>query len=146
MKYIVIFLNGFYLFLLYFKNPRPFLGAVILVTLLIGISLRIIFLAIYVFETEPMIMNTSRDFILLCIAFVLLYWFSLKNRNIIESTQIDSSKLQMWVIGILSLFIVAIYIFLANVNRDKILNSSDSRFFEKSNKESLEGKIKKWFK
>jgi hypothetical protein len=146
MRYMVLILNRVYWLLTSVKNPSPFLGAVILVTLLVGVSLRNLILVFYAFKPEPMITNNGRDFLILGIVFILMYWFSTKKRDLIEAVRVESTKFQNWVIALLFFFTLVAFILLANVNREKILNQVDSNSLKKPQKESLEGKIRKWFK
>ncbi|WP_209332999.1 hypothetical protein [Lunatimonas salinarum] len=146
MRYMVLILNMVYWFLTSVKNPSPFLGAVILVTLLIGVSLRNLLLTFYAFKPEPMITNNGRDFLILGVVFILMYWFSTKKRDQIEAARVEATKLQSWVIALLFISTLVAFILLANVNREKIFNQVDSNSLNKLQKESLEAKIRKWFK
>lgn len=143
---MVLILNRVYWFLTSVKNPSPFLGAVILVTLLIGVSLRNLLLTFYAFKPEPMITNNGRDFLILGIVFILMYWFSTKKRDQIEAARVEATKLQSWVVAVLFISTLVAFILLANVNREKIFNQVDSNSLNKPQKESLEGKIRKWFR
>ncbi len=143
---MVLILNMVYWFLTSVKNPSPFLGAVILVTLLIGVSLRNLLLTFYAFKPEPMITNNGRDFLILGVVFILMYWFSTKKRDQIEAARVEATKLQSWVIALLFISTLVAFILLANVNREKIFNQVDSNSLNKLQKESLEAKIRKWFK
>ena len=146
MQYILLILNRVYWFLTSVNNSSPFLGAVILVTLLIGIFIRNLLLFFYYFKPEPMITNKVIDFLILGVIFIFIYFFSKKNRDIIKTAQVNSLKLQNWIVAILFISTVSAFILLANVNREKIFNNKNLGVINKSQKESLENKIKNWFK
>ena len=146
MRYIVLVFNRVYWFLTKVRNQSPFLGAVILVTLLIGASFLNLLLAFYAFRPEPMIINNGAGFLILGILFILTYWFSTKKRDLIEAPRVESSKLQNWIVALLFISTAIAHSLLANINREKIFNHMDSSSFNKPQKESLEGKIRKWFK
>lgn len=145
MNYIILILNRVYWFLKLVKNPSPFLGAIILVTLLIGLSIRNLLLVFFFFKSEPMITNIGVDFLILVGVFILMYLFSMKKRELIEAARVNSSKLQNWFVCFLFLLTIVSFILLANLNRDKIFKESSGKISNKPQTESLEAEIRKMF-
>lgn len=145
MRYIILILNRVYWFLTLVKNPSPFLGAIILVTLLIGVSIRNLLLVFYFFESEPMITNIGIDFLILVVIFFFIYWFSIKNKEHIEADRVNYSKFQNWFVCFLFLFTLVSFVFLANLNREKIFRENSGKISKKPQKESLEVTIRKMF-
>lgn len=146
MRYIILILNRVYWFLTLVKNPSPFLGAVILVTLLIGVSIRNLLLVFYSFKSEPMITNIGIDFLILVVVFIFMYWFSMKNKELIKAARVNYSKFQNWFVCFLFLFTIVSFILLANLNRKKIFDQIDSSYSNDPQIESLEGEIRNWFR
>jgi hypothetical protein len=145
MNYIIIILNRVYFFLVKVKNQSPFLGAVILVSLIISVSLYNIQLLIYTFMIESIIIDNRIFFLGMLIIFFILYTYAKKKKTQIMEQNINYATVKNIVVASFFLFTIVSTIFLANINREKISKERQQMQSKQSHKESLESKIRKWF-
>jgi hypothetical protein len=145
MNFLIIILNRVYLLLTKVKNQSPLLGASILVSLFVGILIENVFLFIYAFK--PVALSTSNwiDYILMLIIFLLIYFYARKKKQqVVNHSLVQGIKYNLFVAFVYISTIVS-FVFLANINADKILNQNRKEHSTKPKKESLEGRIRKWF-
>ena len=144
MKGLIIILNRVYFLLTRVNNQSPFLGAVILVTLLISSMILSIWLGVFAFKDVALHMQSVTYFLIIFIVFTLLYLFARKNKEKFIFHNVNGSVLKN--IYVLSLYIVAFgtFIFLSNVNREKIFKNRGTSII-KSKNQSLESDIRTWF-
>jgi hypothetical protein len=145
MNYIIIILNRVYFFLVKVKNQSPFLGAVILVSLIISVSLYNIQLLIYTFMIESIIIDNRIFFLGMLIIFFILYTYAKKKKTQIMEQNINYATVKNIVVASFFLFTIVSTIFLANINREKISKERQQMQSKQSHKESLESKVRKWF-
>lgn len=145
MNFLIIILNRVYVLLTKVKNQSPLFGAITLVTILIDFSLLNIVGFYSSFKIEPITVNIPVFIALSILTFVPLFFYSKKNESLITEKIIPSHKTNNLLVIILYLFTFVSTIYLANINRTKILGQAKKEQSIKPRKESLEGKIKKWF-
>lgn len=145
MNFLIVILNRVYLFLTKVKNQSPFFGAVTLVTILIDFSLLNIVGFYFSFKSEPITVNIPVFICLSIFTFVFLFLYSKRHESLITLRVIPSHKTKNLLVIILYLFTFVSTIYLANINRAKILKQTKKEQLVKPQKESLEGKIRKWF-
>jgi hypothetical protein len=143
MNVLVLVFNRMYFILQKVGNQSPFLGAVILVTILISSVILSIWLGVFAFRDEALHIQSGTYFLIIVVVFTLLYLFANKYKEKIICYNIDVPRLKN--IYVLSLFIVALgtFIFLSNINRAKIFKER-STLINRNKKESLESEIRKW--
>lgn len=145
MHFLIVILNRVYLLLTKVKNQSPLFGAVTLVTILIDFSLLNIAGFYSVFRTEPIKVNIPAFIGLSILTFVPLFFYSKRNEYLITERVITSHKTKNLIVIILYLFTFVSTIYLASINRTKIIEQTKQEQSIKPKKESLEGKIRKWF-
>lgn len=141
MNYLTLIFNRVYFFLTKIGNQSPFIGTVILVSLLVIVFVNNIKLSFYALGKSYVLLDEKIEYFIMAVIFVLLYFYA-KNRRQQIINNIKTEKIKDVII--ISLFIVSatIYIFLANINRQKIFKEREkiqSDNFPK--KESIEGKV-----
>ncbi|WP_156131533.1 hypothetical protein [Pedobacter kyungheensis] len=120
MNVLILVFNRVYFVLQKVGNQSPFIGAVILVTLLISSIVFSIWLSVFAFKVEALHLLGSRYFSIIFIIFIILYLFANKHKEKITNDSIEVSPIKG--IYVLSLFILALlaFIFLSNINREKM--------------------------
>lgn len=145
MNFLIIILNRIYFFLIKVKNQSPIFGAVTLVTVLISFSLLNIIGFYYAFKIEPFIINIPLFVLVSILIFIPLFFYTSKRKLMITEKSITFPNTKNIIVSMLFLFTLVSTIFLANINREKISQQSKKVKSIKPQKESLEGKIRKWF-
>ena len=145
MNILIVILNRVYLLLTKVKNQSPLLGASILVSLLVGTLISNIFLLIYAFKSSPLCNDNWIDYIVFALIFILVYYYAYKNRQKVINHSLFSGLRNNLFVILLYVFTLVSFIFLANINRAKIFSQVHNEQSNKPRKESLEGKIRKWF-
>lgn len=145
MNFLIILLNCIYLFLTKVKNQSPFFGSVIFVTILISFSFLNIIGLYYMFKIESFRINIPLFLVLNIFIFIILYFYASKNKVLITERAISSVKINILVL-IFILFTIMSTLYLANNNRSKMPSEKVKKISDKPHKQSLESKIKKWFK
>lgn len=145
MKILIILLNRTYQFLTKVKNQSPLLGASFLVAIVLWLFVNNIFLFIYAFKSVPLSDDNWIMYTLLIFIILLVYTYArIKKLQIADATLFSGMRNNLFV-GIIYVFIVSIFIFLANINRDKIFKLDKKTYSSEPRKKSLEGQIRKWF-
>lgn len=145
MNILIVILNRVYLFLTKVKNQSPLFGAVTLVTILISFSLLNTIGFYYTSKIEPIIINIPAFIGLSILIFIPLFFYSKRNEYLITERVVTSHKTKNLLVIILYLFTFVSTIYLANINRTKIIEQTKQEQSIEPRKESLEGKIRKWF-
>lgn len=147
MNILILILNRIYFFLSKVKNQSPFLGTIILGTLLITVTLGNIKLAIYAFKPELLTTNYIVEVIIILVVLVFLFWFSKKKKSQIIKSNIKSPAKNNIIVSFIFLFTVICFILLANINREKIFTERKAKFsIEQLEKQkSLERKLRDWW-
>jgi hypothetical protein len=127
------------------KNQSPLFGAVTLVTLLIDFSLLNIIGLYFTFKIEPIFINMPVFICLSIFTFIPIFFYSKKYKYMITETVIPSYRAKNLFVIFLYLFTFLSTIYLSNINRKKILEKTKEEDSIQPGKESLEGKIRKWF-
>ena len=142
MNILTVILNRVYFFLVKVKNQSPFFGAIVLVSLLLNILLNNLITVIHLLNDKP----NKIDGIVYCLIWGiitgLVYFYARKRKTQIEEVK-PSTRLNLLVVGVF-LFTLISFIWCANINREK-LSKENLKTSVKPQKESLEGKIRKWF-
>lgn len=101
MNILTIILNRVYAFLTKVKNQSPFLGTVILVTILINTLLFDLVFFIYIVLDKANKINELVYFLILALIFIFVYLYAVKRRHqIVESNISPSLKINFLVIGV----------------------------------------------
>lgn len=145
MNLLTLIFNRIYFFLNKVKNQSPFIGTLILVTLLVCINIGNIELFVYAFKSEPLVLNYSIEFLIMIVVIVLLFFYAKNKKHLIIQMDIKSSTIKNFIVAFLFLFTLISFICLANINRIKIFKEQPHSFQNKDKRESIEGKIRKWF-
>lgn len=146
MSLLIIILNRTFLFLTKAKNQSPLFGAAILVSLLISVSIGNIQLLYYAFTSKIVNNNIEIEIIFLLVTFVMIFLYAKRKEKLITNKSVSFPKKKDFFVASIYIFTIASFIFLANINRDKISKQTKQEQFDKPKKESLEGKIRRWFK
>lgn len=142
---LLIILNRMYKLLTKVKNQSPFLGALILVTLLFSFTSLNIIGFYFMFKHEFFIINIPFFILFNIFIFILLYFYSRRHIPFIKKGNVSSPSIKNLIVLFIYLFTLISFIFLANINREKILKEN-KHIPQTEKRESLEGKIRKWFK
>lgn len=142
MNILIIIINRVYFFLVKVKNQTPFFGAIVLVSLLLNILLNNLITVIHLLSDKPNKIDGIVYYSIWGVITVLVYFYARKRKAQIEEVK-PSTSLNLLVVGIF-LFALLSFIWCANINRKK-LSEKDLKIGVKSQNESLEGKIRKWF-
>lgn len=145
MNFLVIMLNRVYLLLTKVKNQSPLLGASILVSLFVGLLIENIFLSIYAFRPVPLRISNWIDYMMMIVIFLLIYFYASKKRQQVVNHSLVLGVKYNLLVTIVYISTVVLFVFLADINADKILNQSIKEHSTKAKKESLEGRIRKRF-
>nr|WP_315421006.1 hypothetical protein [uncultured Pedobacter sp.] len=142
MKIVVLILNRVYSFLEKVGNQSPFLGAVILVAILISSIILSVWLCVFAFKDKALHIQTGTYFLIIFGVFILLYLFANKYKEKITSYDIGVSRVNN--IYVLIIYVVALgtFIFLSNINRQKIFKDRGA-LINRNKKDSLESEIRK---
>jgi hypothetical protein len=144
MRVLIITLSRVYFLLLKVKNQSPFLGAIIIVTILLNSLLFEIITCYFLLKKHYLIINEIFYFLTLTLVFLLVYYFANKNKKQIIATNQYSSKKNNLLVAGLFIFTLVSFIWSSNINRARIKNTS-SETEKKIHKESLEREIRDLF-
>ena len=145
MNILIVILNRVYLFLTKVKNQSPLFGACGILMLLIYATLNNLILFFYAFKSYPLKIKNYIDFIEMGLIFIAIYYYAYKNKQKVINHSLFSGVRNNLFVILLYIFTVVSFIFLANINRQKIFEQTKKEQSIKPRKESLEGKIRKWF-
>jgi hypothetical protein len=142
MNILTIMLNRVHLLLTKVNNQSPFLGAILLVALLINLLFDNLITIIYHINDKPNKINGVLYYLVWGIITLLVYLYARKRK-----TQIVDIKLSVrynFVVASIFLFTIIIVIYFGNINREK-LSKEKPKIVLKHKKKSLEGRIRKLF-
>jgi hypothetical protein len=145
MNFLALIINRVYFILQKVGNQSPFLGAVILVTLLISSVILSIWLGVFAFKDKALHIPNGTYFLIIFVVFTLLYIFANEYKE--KITSYSSGVPRVNNIYVLILYIVALgtFIFLSNINRQKVFQErKDVPLIKDNTKQSLESKVRKW--
>ena len=145
MNFLIIILNRVYLLLTKVKNQSPLFGAACLVTILISFSLLNIIGLYYVFKITPVMIGTPLFIGLNVLIFIPTFYYAKKHETKITNKEIPSAGIKNAIVIFLYLFTVISTVYLADINRNKISIKNKKEKIKAPRKESLEGRIRKWF-
>jgi hypothetical protein len=145
MNFLIVILNRVYLFLTIAKNQSPLFGASGILMLLIYATLNNLLLFFYAFKSYPLRIESYIDFIEMGLIFIGIYYYAYKNKQKVINHSLYSGLRNNLIVILLYIFTVMSFILLANINRQKISEQTKKEQSNKPRKESLEGKIRKWF-
>lgn len=145
MNILIVILNRVYLFLTKVKNQSPLFGASGILMLLIYATLNNLLLFVYAFKSYPLKIEYYIDFIEMGLIFIGIYYYAYKNKEKVINHSLFSGLRNNLFVILLYVFTVVSFVFLANINRAKIFSQVHKEQSNKPRKESLEGKIRKWF-
>lgn len=144
MNYFTIIFNRVYFLLTKVKNQSPFLGTILLVGIMIGVLIGNVRLFIQSFNERPLIMNNNHEYLFMALIIGLCFLYAKDRRAEIMKVKISYATFKGILTGCLFIFTVVTYILLANINREKIAKQRREMKLSRPNKESLEGRIRKW--
>jgi len=143
MNILIVVLNRVYLLLTKVKNQSPLFGAVTLVTILISFT-TLNLIGFYSIKIAPITINIPQFLCFNLLVFIPLFFYAKRNKGLITEGIVSSPKRTNLIVALVYLFTIVSTIYLANINRDKISKQTKQESVE-PHKESLEGKIRKWF-
>ncbi len=145
MNFFIVILNRVYFILTKIKNQSPLFGASVIVSLLVFFNIGNIILFKYSFSESYHKINIGIGLFVLLIIFTIVFLFAKSKKQDIINDDIEISTFKKVVIIVIFLFTAILFIFLANINRQKIFKERKEVQSNEPKKESLEGKIRKWF-
>lgn len=145
MNFFIVILNRVYFFLTKIKNQSPLFGASVIVALLIFFNIGNILLFKYSFSEGYHKINMGIGLFVLLIVFIGVFLFAKSRKMDIINGNLEVSTFKKFLIIAIFLFTIISFVFLANINRQKIFKEQENTQSNEPKKESLEGKIRKWF-
>ena len=115
-----------------------------LTTLLISVTIANVQLLFFAFKDRPQHAQDVIDCLTILFVFILLSFFSKKNRKKIEDDKLNMPYLGTVHVIIIYVFAIGVFICLSNINREKIFKER-GKSINPHKKQSLEGEIRGWF-
>lgn len=121
MNILLNVISRVYLLLTKVNNQSPLFGASIIVALLFGLFIRTIFLLFFFFLSSPLISNSTLDYSILIVIFLIILFIATRNKmRIIELAGMKDKTRSIIFTLIVIFVIVLLFIALANTNRNKL--------------------------
>jgi hypothetical protein len=145
MNFLTLLINRIYYFLANkTKNQSPFLGAVILVSVIGYFLFCSLVLLIYLFSEQFVRISHFVHLLIGLCFFVALNYYSRKMKSQIMYGEPKRLKRTNYLVVAFCLVVMFLFISLANVNRSKIFAQTKARTDE-AKKDSLEERVRKLF-
>lgn len=138
-RLINIFINRIYHALVKVDNPSPFIGSVILLSIVIFLNLINIMLIIKSNGESYLIFSKFYSLIFLLILFVILYKLKMKSKEKIINLEFKNAKKINLGVSLIIIITLILFVHFSNINREKIFNKSNENNSKHKN-ESLEGR------
>lgn len=140
-----IFINRMYYALKKVNNQSPFIGSIVILSLLISCNVLNILLVLQSNRESHIIIGKISSIFFIIVLYFIIYGTKIKSKaKIINMKFKDVKKINFFVF--LSILITLImFIKLSNVNRQKIFKGLNQENNTNPKSESLEGTERKWF-
>lgn len=142
MNIFTIILNRTYRFLTKVKNQSPFLGAIIIVGLLLNTLVDILITLVYLLMSKSNNNEILYYFIWAVITF-LVYLYARKRKT--QITEVNLSAKSNFLVAGVFLFALISVIWCGGINRERLSKEKTNTAITKPRKESLERKIRRLF-
>lgn len=144
MNYLILLLNRVYFFLAKVNNQSPLLGASIVVSLLLFLNVGNVILLIYSTSKNYSLISIKIGIPVLLFIFFFVYTFTSKKKQLVTASVKKNNFIDSFIV-LLFIATAVLFVYLANINREKINQMSAGHQLKELRKESLEEKINKWF-
>src|SRR5690606_21898064 len=144
MNYLVLLLNRVHFFLTKVNNQSPLLGASILVSLVLLFNVGNVILLIYSTSKNYSTISIKIGIPVLLFIFFLVYTLACRKKKQVTAIIKKNNFIDSFVV-LLFIATAVLFVYLANINRAKINQTSADNQLKELRKQSLEEKINKWF-
>jgi len=144
MNYLVLLLNRVHFFLTKVNNQSPLLGASILVSLVLLFNVGNVILLIYSTSKNYSTISIKIGIPVLLFIFFLVYTLACRKKKQVTAIVKKNNFIDSFVV-LLFIATAVLFVYLANINRAKINQTSADNQLKELRKQSLEEKINKWF-
>jgi hypothetical protein len=141
MNFVNLLINRICFFLAKVKNQSPFTAAVLLVSLIMNIIFNSIIGIYYIIIDKP---NSFNLFYYISWLIITILMFVYSNKNKEKILNLKTQKKDNYIVILFIIIFLIFFIKIANINREKIFSLKEYDP-NKPKKESLEGKIRKWW-
>lgn len=140
-----IFINRMYHALIKVNNQSPFIGSIVILSLLISCNVLNILLVLQSNKESHIIIGKVSSIVFIIILFVILYVTKIKSKDKIIDMKFKDVKKINFLVFLSILITLIIFIKLSNINREKMFKGLNQDNNTNPKNESLEGKVRKWF-
>ncbi len=144
MNYLVLLLNRVHFFFTIVNNQSPLLGASILVSLVLLFNVGNVILLIYSTSKNYSTISIKIGIPVLLFIFFLVYTLACRKKKQVTAIVKKNNFIDSFVV-LLFIATAVLFVYLANINRAKINQTSADNQLKELRKQSLEEKINKWF-